>query len=67
LAIVEFGEKHLMITIGGYDAKIHIYLVPTIDNQRTEDKNSVFKYKLSLPGHFNALRDFDFSPKYLSN
>jgi len=28
--IIEIGEKHLMLAIGGYDINIHIYLIPRI-------------------------------------
>ena len=66
LGIVEFGTNNLMITIGGYDAKIHTYLVPTL-NHISEGQKSVFKFKTSLPGHIDAIRDFDFTPNYLGN
>eukprot|EP00347_Sterkiella_histriomuscorum_P000283 403376473 len=66
LGVVEFGEKHLMVVLGGYDAKIHVYLFPTIQHQNSEAK-SLFKYKVSLPGHMDALRDYDFTPFYVEN
>jgi WD40 repeat protein len=53
------GEKHLMLTIGGYDKCIHVYLIPRLEHQNSISKT--FKYKFSLLGHLNSLRDFDFT------
>lgn len=66
MGVTEFGGKHLMLVVGGYDSKIHIYLVPTIAHQNPESK-SIFKYKVSLPGHFNSIRDFDFTSNQVGN
>ena len=57
--MVEIGEKHLLVVVGGYDLNIHCYIVPRIPYQ---DGQKTFKYKFSLLGHFNSLRDFDFTP-----
>lgn len=48
------------MVVGGYDLNIHCYLVPRLPYQSEITKT--FKYKFSLLGHFNSLRDFDFTP-----
>ena len=30
MGIVEIGDKHIMIVVGGYDVNIHVYLIPRI-------------------------------------
>jgi len=64
IGISEFGERHLIIAVGGYDSNIHIYLYP---RKPKRQEKSQFKYKVSLPGHFNAIRDFDFTKICLGN
>ena len=60
MGLITHGERHLMLVVGGYDINIHVYLVPRIQYQ-SECGPKVFKYKFSLLGHKNALRDFDFT------
>ena len=57
----KIGENSILLLVGGYDVNIHVYLFPRISNQSPSD-TKLFKYKFSLLGHFNSLRDFDFSP-----
>jgi len=59
MGLIAHGEKHLMLVVGGYDVNIHIYLVPRILFQ--SECGKIFKYKFSLLGHVNALRDFTFT------
>lgn len=51
-----------MLVVGGYDVNIHVYLIPRIQHQAADEKK-VFKYKFSLTGHQNALRDLTFSQR----
>ena len=56
LGLIQLGEKHLMLAIGGYDINIHIYMIPRMGFQ-----GKTFKYKFSLLGHQNAIRYFSFT------
>ena len=58
------SEKNMMLVIGGYDMKIHVYLIPRL---QVLDSKSIFNYKFSLPGHLNSLKDFDFTNELLGN
>lgn len=63
LGLIQLGDKHLMLAIGGYDMQIHVYLIPRIpfQSEGEEGKKKTFKYKFSLLGHLNALRYFSFT------
>ena len=59
MGLIPYGDKHLMMAVGGYDMCIHIYLIPRIPYQ--EQITKTFKYKFSLLGHMNAIRAFAFT------
>ena len=62
--IVTLSDKNMMLVIGGYDMKIHVYLIPRMQIQ---ESRPIFNYKFSLPGHLNSLKDFDFTDELLGN
>jgi WD40 repeat protein len=59
MSLITYGDKHLMLAIGGYDINVHIYLIPRLQYQSEISKT--FKYKFSLLGHQNAIRGFSFT------
>lgn len=65
MGLTTLGEKHLLLAVGGYDVNIHVYLIPRIGHQAEGGKT--FKYKFSLLGHMNAIRDFDFTQEVERN
>lgn len=65
MGLIPYGDKHMMLAVGGYDMCIHIYLVPRIHYQGHITKT--FKYKFSLLGHMNAMRAFAFTPSIGEN
>lgn len=60
MELQRLGEKHLLLAVGGYDKNIHMYLIPRIQYQQNDD-TKLFKYKFSLLGHMDSIKDFAFT------
>lgn len=60
MALNKVGENHLLLVVGGYDKHVHVYLIPRIKHQNNTD-NKLFKYKFSLLGHLDSIKDLSFS------
>ena len=58
-AIHCIGDGHLMVAVGGYDSKVHIY---TTKRQSEEEPAYALKYHFSMLGHLNSIKDLAFSP-----
>jgi len=54
ICLSELGNTHLILLIGGYDSKIHVYTF------RKNSSNLV--YKFSMLGHFNSIKSIAVSP-----
>jgi len=55
-AVFSIGEQTLLVLVGGYDSKVHVYT--TI---RSSDKPTELKFAFSMLGHMNSVKDLAFS------
>jgi WD40 repeat protein len=55
-AIQCIGKEHLLVLVGGYDSKVHIYTI-----KRGSNKDD-FSFHFSLLGHKNSIKDLAISP-----
>lgn len=60
--LTALGKEHLLMTVGGYDSKIHCYTCrrPSTLKEKVQP-SKYFTYKFSLTGHQNSLKDFSFT------
>ena len=59
MCISELGNDHVVLLVGGYDSKIHVYTIKLSSNK--------FIYRSSMLGHFNSIKALTVSPKLTNN
>jgi WD40 repeat protein len=55
ICLSELGNDHIVLLVGGYDSKIHVYTIKLNSNK--------FIYRFSMLGHFNSIKALTVSPK----
>lgn len=55
MCLSELGKDHLLVLVGGYDSKIHVYTIKLSSNK--------LNYRFSMLGHFNSIKALSVSPK----
>jgi len=55
MCLSELGKEHIVLLVGGYDSKIHVYTI-----KLSGDK---LIYRFSMLGHFNSIKALSVSPK----
>jgi hypothetical protein len=64
MELTPIGSKYLLLVVGGYDSNIHCYTCLR-SMHKQNNPETYFKYKFSLTGHLNSIKDFAFtSPKF---
>lgn len=59
MCLVALGAQHILLFVGGYDSKIHVYSIKFDSNQ--------FIYRFSMLGHFNSIKALAVSSPLTNN